>query len=181
MFEAQAKPSVHMKTQVLVVMGSQTDAPVAKAAADVLDKFGVVHEDFICSAHRAPDELKQLIAEAESSHVFAIIAIAGWSAALPGAVSGYTHTIPVLGVVSPGRDMVDNLSAVLAIFNTPPGVPSSLCGIGEAGAINAALIAAAVVGQHHMDVQRALREYRKAESLKRGFGKPDYSKVPAKA
>ena len=110
-----------MSPDVLIVMGSKSDAEVGKKAASVLSDFGVDHKMVVASAHRTPDHLRELV---RSSDAKVFIAIAGLSAALPGTIAAYT-TKPVIGVPVSGKV---NLDSILSITQMPPGIPVAAVG-----------------------------------------------------
>ncbi|MEM2868920.1 MAG: 5-(carboxyamino)imidazole ribonucleotide mutase [Thermoplasmata archaeon] len=121
---------------VMILIGSRSDLPVAKSAAETLAKLGVPHSVHIASAHRSPERLRRLV---ESSDAEVFIAVAGLSAALPGAVASRTIR-PVIGVPVSGKLGLD---AILSVVQMPPGVPVAAVGL-DSGA-NAALLAARIL------------------------------------
>ena len=163
------------EADVLIMMGSQSDAVTVKHARNLLDALGVTHQSYIASAHRTPKRVEALVTAAEQNGVKAIIAAAGMSAMLPGAASSFTYVLPVFGIAVEGRNGLDNLAAVLAMTQMPGGVPAPICGLGKAGAIQAALSAAAVVGLVRPDVREKLRAHRQKESDSVPE-RPDYDK-----
>jgi len=126
-----------------IVMGSQSDWPTMKHAAEVLDALGVPHEVRIVSAHRTPDRMFAYAEAAASRGLRAIIAGAGGAAHLPGMLAAKTR-IPVLGVPVQSRAL-SGLDSLLSIVQMPKGVPVGTLAIGEAGAANAGLLAAAII------------------------------------
>ncbi len=142
-----------------VIMGSRTDWEVLRHASETLAEFGVPHECRIVSAHRTPDWLMEYASTAESRGLQAIVAGAGGAAHLPGMVAAKT-LVPVLGVpIDVGA--LRGLDALLSIVQMPAGVPVGTLAIGKPGAINAALLAASIVGATHPEVRRALHARRK--------------------
>ena len=127
-----------------IIMGSQSDWATMQAAAHMLDALGVSHETRIVSAHRTPDRMAEYAKDAEARGLKAIIAGAGGAAHLPGMVASMT-TLPVLGVPVESRAL-KGLDSLLSIAQMPGGVPVATFAIGEAGAKNAALHAAAILG-----------------------------------
>src|SRR5881296_1066783 len=125
-----------MPVDVLIVLGSKTDAEVGKQASSFLDQFGVGYEMVVASAHRTPDLLRDLIRNT-TARVF--IAIAGLSAALPGTIAAHT-TKPVIGVPVSGKV---NLDAILSVTQMPPGVPVAAVGLDRGE--NAALLAVQIL------------------------------------
>ena len=133
-------------------MGSQSDWPTMKSAADMLDALGVRHETRIVSAHRTPDRMAAYAKEAEARGIKVIIAGAGGAAHLPGMVASMT-TLPVLGVPVQSRTL-KGLDSLLSIVQMPGGVPVATFAIGEAGAKNAALHASAIRGLSDIGLKR---------------------------
>jgi 5-(carboxyamino)imidazole ribonucleotide mutase len=141
-----------------IIMGSQSDWPTLKAAADMLDALGVAYESRIVSAHRTPDRMAAYAKGAEIRGVRVIIAGAGGAAHLPGMVASMT-TLPVLGVPVQSRAL-QGLDSLLSIAQMPGGVPVATFAIGEAGAKNAALHAAAILGLTDAKVKKKLDAWR---------------------
>ena len=141
-----------------IIMGSQSDWPTLKAAADMLDALGVGYETRIVSAHRTPDRMADYAKSAGGRGLKAIIAGAGGAAHLPGMVASMT-TLPVLGVPVESRAL-KGLDSLLSIAQMPGGVPVATFAIGEAGAKNAALHAAAILGLSDLGVKRRLEAWR---------------------
>jgi 5-(carboxyamino)imidazole ribonucleotide mutase len=136
---------------VQIVLGSKSDMKVAEKAIAVLKELGVKHKLSIASAHRTPELVDKLVAEADAE-VF--IAIAGLSAALPGVIAART-TKPVIGVPVSGTL---NLDAILSVVQMPPGIP--VAGVGLDRGDNAALLAAAILGLKDEKIANALKRYR---------------------
>ena len=126
-----------------IVMGSQSDWVVMQRSAETLDALDVPHEARIVSAHRTPDRLYSYARSARDRGLMAVIAGAGGAAHLPGMVASMT-VLPVFGVPMPSRAL-SGLDSLLSIVQMPAGVPVGTLAIGEAGAVNAALLAASVV------------------------------------
>jgi 5-(carboxyamino)imidazole ribonucleotide mutase len=141
-----------------IIMGSQSDWPTLKAAADMLDVLGVAYESRIVSAHRTPDRMAAYAKGAEARGIKVIIAGAGGAAHLPGMVASMT-TLPVLGVPVQSRAL-KGLDSLLSIAQMPGGVPVATFAIGEAGAKNAALHAAAILGLTDAKVKKKLDAWR---------------------
>ena len=137
---------------VLVVLASKSDKEVGDKARDMLRQFGVSHEVAIASAHRTPDHLKHIV---ENSTAKVIIAIAGLSAALPGAIAAHT-TKPVIGVPVSGKI---NLDALLSVVQMPPGVPVAAVGLDRGE--NAALLAVQILALSNPGLAQKLDEHRK--------------------
>jgi 5-(carboxyamino)imidazole ribonucleotide mutase len=139
-------------------MGSQSDWATMQAAAHMLDALGVAHEARIVSAHRTPDRMGAYAKKAEGRGIRVIIAGAGGAAHLPGMVASMT-TLPVLGVPVESRAL-KGLDSLLSIAQMPGGVPVATFAIGEAGAKNAALHAAAILGLSDAAVKKKLDAWR---------------------
>jgi 5-(carboxyamino)imidazole ribonucleotide mutase len=145
-----------------VIMGSRSDLRVMTHAVDVLTALAIPHEVRVVSAHRTPDWMFEYASTAESRGVEVIIAAAGGAAHLPGMVAAKT-VLPVLGVPIPAT-MLNGVDALLAIVQMPKGVPVGTLAIGEPGAANAALLAAAIVAARHPEVRDRLRAWRAART-----------------
>lgn len=150
--------------KVAIIMGSTSDWPTMKNAAEVLGTLGVPYEAKVVSAHRTPDLLFRFCEEAEGRGVEIIIAGAGGAAHLPGMAAAKT-LLPVLGV--PVRSSsLNGMDSLLSIVQMPRGVPVGTLAIGEAGAVNAGLLAAAFLARHDETLRERLREYRTAQTDK---------------
>jgi 5-(carboxyamino)imidazole ribonucleotide mutase len=141
-----------------VIMGSKSDLKYMDAAAEILSSLDVPHEVRIVSAHRTPDWMFEYASTAEARGIEVIIAAAGGAAHLPGMVASKT-VIPVLGVPIPATSL-NGLDALLSIAQMPRGVPVGTLAIGEAGAANAALLAAAIVSRDRPEMRERLRAWR---------------------
>jgi 5-(carboxyamino)imidazole ribonucleotide mutase len=148
--------------QVGLIMGSQSDWATLRETAAVLDELGVAHEDRIVSAHRTPRRLIEYATTARARGLQVIIAAAGGAAHLPGMVAAMT-TLPVLGVPVEGRAL-RGMDSLLSIVQMPGGVPVGTLAIGRAGAINAALLAASILGLQDAAVASALEAWRAART-----------------
>lgn len=144
-----------------ILMGSQSDWATMKNAADTLEQLGIAHEAQVISAHRNPDRLDEYCAAAEGRGLKVIIAGAGMAAALPGVIAAKTP-LPVLGV--PMESKVNGLDSLLSMVQMPAGVPVGTLAIGRAGAINAALFAAAILALSDDAVSAALGKFRAEQS-----------------
>ena len=144
------------------IMGSQSDWTTMKAATDMLDALGVAYEARIVSAHRTPDRMAAYAKRAAARGVKAIIAGAGGAAHLPGMVASMT-TLPVLGVPVESRAL-KGLDSLLSIAQMPGGVPVATFAIGEAGAKNAALHAAAILALKDAGLSRRLKAWRSKQT-----------------
>jgi 5-(carboxyamino)imidazole ribonucleotide mutase len=141
-----------------VIMGSRSDLKHLQPAIDLLDELDVPHEAKIVSAHRTPDWMFEYASTAESRGLEVIIAAAGGAAHLPGMVAAKT-LVPVLGVPVPAT-LLNGLDSLLSIVQMPKGVPVGTLAIGEAGAVNAALLATAIVSTQRPEVRERLRAWR---------------------
>ena len=142
-----------------VIMGSRSDLDTMSAAREMLDELGVPHEMKVVSAHRTPDWMMEYARGAEARGLQVIVAGAGGAAHLPGMVATST-VLPVLGVpieATPLRGM----DALLSIVQMPKGVPVGTLAVGRAGAANAALLAAQIVGAHHPEIRERVRAWRR--------------------
>lgn len=143
---------------VLILMGSKSDWPVMQHAATMLESLGVSWEARVVSAHRTPDLLQTTMAEAEQSDVKVIIAGAGGAAHLPGMLAAFT-CLPVFGVPVPSKQL-KGLDSLLSIVQMPKGVAVGTLAVGQAGAANAGLLAAQVLGITEPSIQEAVRAFR---------------------
>ena len=143
-------------------MGSQSDWATLRAASDTLDELGVAHERRIVSAHRTPDRLAAYARTARERGLQVIIAAAGGAAHLPGMCAAWT-SLPVLGVPMPSAALA-GVDSLLSIVQMPPGVPVGTLAIGRPGAINAALLAAAILALNDPAVADRLDAYRAAQT-----------------
>jgi 5-(carboxyamino)imidazole ribonucleotide mutase len=147
---------------VAIIMGSKSDWPTMKHAADVLDEFGVAHESKIVSAHRTPDLLFEFAKSAESRGIEVIIAGAGGAAHLPGMCASQT-LLPVLGVPVESRAL-KGLDSLLSIAQMPAGVPVGTLAIGEAGAKNAGLLAVSILANSRPELRKKLATFRSRQT-----------------
>ncbi len=145
-----------------VIMGSRSDWETMIHAVDVLEKLEIPHEVRVVSAHRTPDLLFTWAEEAEERGLRVVIAGAGGAAHLPGMVASKT-VLPVLGVPVQSRAL-RGLDSLLSIVQMPAGVPVGTLAIGQAGAVNAALMAASILGSEFPRVREALRDWRDART-----------------
>ena len=144
---------------VAVVMGSKSDAPTMQECLDTLDKLAIPYETHVISAHRTPDKVREFAQGAAGRGIRVIIAGAGGSAALPGAIKAYT-SLPVIGVPLASSDLM-GVDALLAIAQMPPGVPVAAVAVGSWGARNAALLAAEILALSDDAVRKSYEDYRK--------------------
>ncbi|MEM9754220.1 MAG: 5-(carboxyamino)imidazole ribonucleotide mutase [Planctomycetota bacterium] len=152
------------EVQVGVIMGSQSDWPTMRLAAELLESFGVSYEAQVVSAHRTPDHMTDYAKAAASRGLQAIIAGAGGAAHLPGMVAAST-TVPVLGVPIKSRAL-NGLDSLLSIVQMPAGVPVATLAIGEAGAKNAALLAVSILANHDEALREKLQAFRQEQAEK---------------
>ena len=151
-----------MTAPVAIVMGSQSDWATMSRAAEALDKLGVAHDARIVSAHRTPQRLVKFAQGAADEGFQVIIAGAGGAAHLPGMVASMTH-LPVLGVPVQSKAL-SGQDSLLSIVQMPAGVPTATFAIGEAGATNAGLYAAAILALGDGDIRQRLIDWRAARS-----------------
>jgi 5-(carboxyamino)imidazole ribonucleotide mutase len=144
-----------------VIMGSKSDWPTMRFAAEILDQFAVPHERRVVSAHRTPAWMCEYAMTAEERGLRVIIAGAGGAAHLPGMVAAQT-TVPVLGVPIVARTL-DGLDSLLSIVQMPAGVPVATLAIGEAGAKNAAWLALRVLANEQPALRESLKQRREQE------------------
>jgi len=147
---------------VVLVMGSRSDWSVTEHAASTLDELGVAYEARVVSAHRTPHLLPELTAWAERAGVEVIVAAAGGAAHLPGMLAAHT-VLPVLGIPVPSQHL-QGMDSLLSIVQMPAGVPVGTLSIGRAGAVNAALLATAIVSAGRPEVRERLRAWRAAQT-----------------
>ncbi|WP_169569796.1 5-(carboxyamino)imidazole ribonucleotide mutase [Sneathiella limimaris] len=148
--------------QVGIIMGSQSDWPIMKHAADTLAELGVVFEKKIVSAHRTPDRLFEYAKSAKSRGINVIIAGAGGAAHLPGMAASMTP-LPVLGVPIESKAL-KGMDSLLSIVQMPGGVPVGTLAIGKAGAINAALFAAQILALTNPETATAIDSWRQRQT-----------------
>ncbi|WP_018078331.1 5-(carboxyamino)imidazole ribonucleotide mutase [Thiobacillus denitrificans] len=148
--------------QVGVVMGSSSDWEVMKHAAMLLKQLGIHHETKVVSAHRTPDLLYEYASTAAARGIKAIIAGAGGAAHLPGMIASKT-IVPVLGVPVPSK-YLKGLDSLLSIVQMPKGIPVATFAIGEAGAANAALFAAALIARYDNGLADQLNDFRRGQA-----------------
>jgi 5-(carboxyamino)imidazole ribonucleotide mutase len=151
-----------MKPLIGVIMGSQSDWDTMAHAAETLDKLAVPYESRVVSAHRTPDLLFEYAETAASRGLKAIIAGAGGAAHLPGMTAAKTR-LPVIGVPIESRAL-KGIDSLLSMVQMPAGIPVGTVAIGKAGAINAALLAAAIIANEDATVAEALEAYRRRQT-----------------
>ncbi|MBI4691091.1 MAG: 5-(carboxyamino)imidazole ribonucleotide mutase [Nitrospirae bacterium] len=164
-----------MKPTVLIVMGSDSDIPIMEESGKMLGEFGIPFEMTIASAHRSPERVAKLAGEAEKNGIEVIVAGAGAAAHLAGAVAAYT-ILPVIGVPI-NSSPLQGFESLLSMVQMPPGVPVATMAVGKAGAKNAAILAAEIIGRSDAKVAKKLKMYKermaeeiesKAKALNKG-------------
>jgi 5-(carboxyamino)imidazole ribonucleotide mutase len=148
--------------QVGIIMGSKSDWETMRHASETLSRFGVAHEKHIVSAHRTPQWMVEYASSAEARGLQVIIAGAGGAAHLPGMVAANT-LLPVFGVPVESAAL-KGMDSLLSIVQMPGGIPVGTLAIGKAGAINAALLAVAVLSNHDAELREKLRAFRKEQA-----------------
>ncbi len=151
-----------MKALVGVIMGSKSDWETVRHTIETLEKLEIPYETRVVSAHRTPDLLFEYCAGAAGRGLEVIIAGAGGAAHLPGMAAAKT-ALPVLGVPVQSRTL-NGLDSLLSIVQMPAGVPVATLAIGRAGAVNAALLAASILGNKHPAIAAALAEFRRQQT-----------------
>jgi phosphoribosylamine---glycine ligase len=144
---------------VLILMGSDSDAPVMQGAVDVLKEFGISNEMTVASAHRSPERVMRLVSEAPGRGVKVFIVGAGAAAHLAGVVAAHS-TLPVIGVPI-DSSALKGLDALLSTVQMPPGVPVATVSIGKPGATNAGVLAAQILGVGDQAMAKRLDEYKR--------------------
>lgn len=152
------------QSDVAIIMGSQSDWATMRHAAETLDALGISHEDLIISAHRTPRRLYDFATSAKSNGFRIVIAGAGGAAHLPGMTAAMT-SLPVFGVPVESKALSGE-DSLLSIVQMPAGIPVGTLAIGKAGAMNAALLAAAVLALHDDDLSARLDAWRQAQTDK---------------
>lgn len=148
--------------QIAVIMGSQSDWPVMQHTVALLNDLGISHHAQVVSAHRTPDLLFEFASGAREQDFKVIIAAAGGAAHLPGMVAAKT-SLPVIGVPIKSSSL-NGIDSLLSIVQMPAGIPVATVAIGEAGAKNAAILAASILSIHDSAVQSSLEQYRNQQT-----------------
>ncbi|EHK5111619.1 5-(carboxyamino)imidazole ribonucleotide mutase [Vibrio parahaemolyticus] len=148
--------------KVGIIMGSKSDWPTMKLAADMLDQFGVSYETKVVSAHRTPQLLADYASSAKERGIKVIIAGAGGAAHLPGMVAAFT-SLPVLGVPVQSRAL-KGMDSLLSIVQMPKGIAVGTLAIGEAGAANAGILAAQILGTHDESIMAKVEAFRNEQT-----------------
>ena len=162
--------SITDKSRIGIVMGSTSDWKTMRHAAETLEALGIAHEVEVVSAHRTPDKLFRYAESAADRGLEVIIAGAGGAAHLPGMLAAKT-AVPVLGVPVQSKAL-NGMDSLLSIVQMPAGIPVGTLAIGRAGAVNAALLAAAIIANHDTAVRQALNAFR-AQQTETVLAKPD--------
>ena len=147
---------------IALLMGSSSDWETMRAAADVLDEFGLAYEKQVVSAHRMPDDMFRFAEQAAARGLRALIAGAGGAAHLPGMLAAKT-TVPVLGVPVASKQL-SGLDSLYSIVQMPKGIPVATFAIGPAGAANAALFAVAMLAHDNPALLQRLQDFRTRQS-----------------
>jgi 5-(carboxyamino)imidazole ribonucleotide mutase len=151
------------KPLVNILMGSKSDWEVMKNASDTLNQFGVPHECRVLSAHRTPHETADYVSGAEKRGVEVVIGAAGGAAHLAGVCAAHT-TLPVLGV--PMESKLNGLDSLLSTAQMPGGIPVGTLAVGKAGAVNAALLAVAILANSRPELREKLKKFRADQAKK---------------
>ena len=149
-----------MNAVVGVILGSKSDLPLMESCVKVLDELGLSHEVKICSAHRNPRGVMEWASSARGRGIKVVIAAAGGAAHLPGVVAAWTD-LPVIGVPVPTQHL-GGVDSLYSIVQMPAGIPVATVAIGEAGAKNAAWLAARIIGISDSEIESRHREKREA-------------------
>jgi 5-(carboxyamino)imidazole ribonucleotide mutase len=152
------------KPLVAIIMGSKSDWETMRHACEMLDRFGVANEARVLSAHRTPQATAEYVSQAEVRGVQVLIAAAGGAAHLAGAAAAHT-ILPVLGVPMESASL-KGLDSLLSTVQMPGGIPVGTLAIGKPGAVNAALLAVAILARSRPDLAEQLRAFRKEEAEK---------------
>ena len=153
-----------MNIDVAIIMGSKSDWDIMSHSANILTQFNIAHESKVISAHRTPALLDEYCSEAQQKGVKIFITGAGLAAALPGVVAAKT-TLPVIGVPLEASSL-EGMDALLSIVQMPPGIPVGTMTIGKAGAINAALYAAAILALQDENIREKIQSHRNEQAQK---------------
>ena len=156
--------STESRPLVVVLMGSKSDWETMRHAAETLTRFGIPHESRVISAHRAPAALAEYVSGAEARGVEVIIAGAGGAAHLAGVTAAQT-LVPVLGVPM-DSSALHGMDSLLSTVQMPAGIPVGTLAIGRAGAINAALLAIAMLANQRPELREKLRQFRAEQTQK---------------
>ena len=156
------KAKINNSIIVSIVMGSKSDWPTMKYAADILKSLKIKYETKIVSAHRTPKRMFEYSINAKKNNIGVIIAGAGGSAHLPGMVASLT-TVPVIGVPIESKKL-KGLDSLLSIVQMPKGIPVGTVAIGKSGAINAALLSASILAIHNKEINNQIKKFRNRQT-----------------
>jgi 5-(carboxyamino)imidazole ribonucleotide mutase len=159
---ATVAPTASGPALVAVLMGSESDRPIMDETTKILNGLGIAHEVHVMSAHRTPERVREFSRTATQRGIEVIIAGAGGAAHLPGVIAAQT-ILPIIGVPIPGSSMM-GLDSLLSIVQMPGGVPVATVATGNAGARNAAYLAAGILSLAHPDVRERYRKFRVDQS-----------------
>ena len=148
--------------KVSIIMGSQSDYKIMKLCEKTLKNLGILFETKIISAHRTPKRMYEYASNIEKNNIGVIIAGAGGSAHLPGMIAALT-SVPVLGVPVESKKL-KGLDSLLSIAQMPKGIPVGTLAIGEDGSINAALLAASIIGNNNLKIKNKLKSWRLSQT-----------------
>ena len=148
-----------MKAKVLILMGSDSDLPVMEVTTKLLTEFNIPYHMTVSSAHRTPERTLKLVKSAQKNGIAVIIAGAGAAAHLAGVIASHT-TLPVIGVPIDSSPL-KGIDALYSTVQMPPGIPVATMAVGKAGAKNAAIFAAQILGLNDSKIAEALKEYKK--------------------
>lgn len=160
--QAYAEQAGHQQALVGVIMGSQSDWATMQYAVKILENLAIPHETQIVSAHRTPDLLFDYASSAENRGLKVIIAGAGGAAHLPGMAAAKT-IVPVLGVPIQSAAL-NGMDSLLSVVQMPKGIPVGSLAIGQSGATNAALLAAAIIGNNDQAIRQRLQQFRQQQT-----------------
>ncbi len=149
---------MNSKPVVSVIMGSRSDYTTLEKTCLLLEELGIPHETLVVSAHRTPDRMFEFAKSAKSRGIKVIIAGAGGAAHLPGMVASLT-TLPVIGIPVKSKAL-NGLDSLLSIVQMPAGVPVATVAIGEAGAKNAAILAASILGIENKEISKTVEDFK---------------------
>ncbi len=156
--EIDRRNTMKNKPLVSIVMGSDSDLPVMSEAGVMLERFGIVYETHIFSAHRSPEKTTKFAKGAAKRGIMVIIAGAGGAAHLAGVIAAHT-VLPVIGV--PMETKLDGIDSLLSTVQMPAGVPVATVAIGKTGAVNSAILAAEIIGASSAQMRAKIEGYKK--------------------
>ena len=148
----------YSKTRVLIVIGSTSDLQYITGATDLFEQFRIPYRLVVSSAHRTPEKTSAIARDAEAIGIRVIIAAAGWSAGLPGALAAET-ILPVIGIPVPSSVLL-GMDAMLSMVQMPPGVPVATMAVGKGGAKNSALLATQILANEYSFLRKQIIDYK---------------------